>query len=227
MLKANDAGQRNGEIKLWIDGVLKGHYAGMRFRDTDDLKINKLSISGYIGGICTAPKDQRIWDDNLVLATEYIGPMVTEAVATPTPTSANTPTQTPTPTPTATATSASTPTVTPTGAPLAQLTIDEPVYAGARVVTGNGTSGQTVVVRDATSALLLSVSTVDNSGRYAADLSEALQTIGQDGLEAHQLIQAEMEQEVYQTVVRALGGFRVYLPIVVKESPPPGPPEGR
>jgi hypothetical protein len=76
MLKSNDAGQRNGEIKLWIDGVLKGHYTDMRFRDTNALKINELEITAYMGGQCTAPKDQRIWDDNLVLATEYIGPMV-------------------------------------------------------------------------------------------------------------------------------------------------------
>jgi len=45
MLKANDAGQHNGEIKLWIDGVLKGHYANMRFRDTNDLKINELEVT--------------------------------------------------------------------------------------------------------------------------------------------------------------------------------------
>jgi hypothetical protein len=77
MLKPNDAGQRNGETKLWIDGMLKGHYTGLRFRDTDDLKINELDITAYMGGKCTAPKDQNSWDDNLVLATEYIGPMVT------------------------------------------------------------------------------------------------------------------------------------------------------
>jgi len=76
MLKSNDAGQRNGEIKLWIDGVLKAHYTDMRFRDTNDLKINELDITAYVGGLCTAPKDQKVWDDNLVLATKYIGPMV-------------------------------------------------------------------------------------------------------------------------------------------------------
>ena len=75
MLKANDAGRRNGEIKLWFDGVLKAHYKNMRFRDTNDLKINELDITAYVGGACTAPKDQKVWDDNLVLATQYIGPM--------------------------------------------------------------------------------------------------------------------------------------------------------
>lgn len=77
MLKANTPGQHNGEIKLWINGELKAHYTGMRFRDTDDLKINQLNITAYVGGLCTAPKNQKVWDDNLVLATEYIGPMET------------------------------------------------------------------------------------------------------------------------------------------------------
>jgi len=83
MLKPNDAGERNGEIKLWIDGMLKAHYPDMRFRDTNDLKINELDITAYVGGHCVAPRDQKVWDDNLVLATEYIGPMVTEVMSTP------------------------------------------------------------------------------------------------------------------------------------------------
>jgi hypothetical protein len=76
MLKPNVVGQHNGELKMWIDGELKTHYYSMRFRDTDDLKINELEINAYMGGQCTASKDQNLWDDNLVLATEYIGPMV-------------------------------------------------------------------------------------------------------------------------------------------------------
>lgn len=80
MLKPNDAGKRNGEIKLWIDGVLKSYYPNMRFRDTDTLKINELEIAAYVGGTCTAPKDQKLWDDNVVLATEYIGPVVQSPV---------------------------------------------------------------------------------------------------------------------------------------------------
>jgi hypothetical protein len=77
MLKPNTPGQHDGEIKFWIDGVLKAHYQNMRFRDTADLKINELSLNAYVGGNCTAPKTQYAWDDNLVVATQYIGPMVT------------------------------------------------------------------------------------------------------------------------------------------------------
>jgi hypothetical protein len=79
MLKPNTVGQRNGELKFWIDGVLKAHYTGMRFRDTASLKINQLDLGAYVGGSCTAPKNQYAWDDNLVVATQYIGPMVKSA----------------------------------------------------------------------------------------------------------------------------------------------------
>ena len=54
MLKANDAGQKNGEVKMWINGELKGHYPGIRFRDTDELKINSFNNSAYFGGLWTA-----------------------------------------------------------------------------------------------------------------------------------------------------------------------------
>jgi hypothetical protein len=75
MLKANDAGVRNGEIKAWFDGELKAQHVGFRFRDTDDLKIGMLYLGAYFGGTWTSPKNQYCWDDNLVLATRYVGPM--------------------------------------------------------------------------------------------------------------------------------------------------------
>jgi hypothetical protein len=75
MLKANAPGQHDGELKMWIDGELKGHITGMRFRDIPDLKINQFTHSAYVGGTWTAVKDQKLWEDNLVIATEYIGPM--------------------------------------------------------------------------------------------------------------------------------------------------------
>ena len=75
MIKANDAGSHNGELKMWIDGELVGHYQGMRFRDTDTLKINQFTYSAYVGGTWTAERDQKLWDDQIVVATEYIGPI--------------------------------------------------------------------------------------------------------------------------------------------------------
>jgi hypothetical protein len=76
MLKSNTPGQRDGELKMWIDGVLKAHIQGLRFRTCDSLKINEFNHSAYVGGSWTSKRDQKLWDDNLVIAREYIGPMV-------------------------------------------------------------------------------------------------------------------------------------------------------
>jgi hypothetical protein len=78
MLKSNTPGESDGELKMWIDGELKGHAQGMRFRTCDSLKINEFNHSAYVGGTWTSERDQKLWDDNLVIATEYIGPMVAD-----------------------------------------------------------------------------------------------------------------------------------------------------
>ena len=81
-LKANTVGQANGVIKMWIDGELRGQVTGLEFRLVDTLKINKISMYGATGG-CDTPFTQSVWDDNLVLAKEYIGPMVTTTSPAP------------------------------------------------------------------------------------------------------------------------------------------------
>ncbi len=68
-------GNHDGELKMWIDGQLVGHYQNMRFRDTEDLKVNWLTYSAYVGGTWVSQRDQKLWDDQIVVATEYIGPM--------------------------------------------------------------------------------------------------------------------------------------------------------
>ena len=75
MLKSNTPGEYDGELKMWIDGVLKGHAEGLRFRTCDTLRINEFTHSAYVGGSWVSERDQKLWDDNLVIATEYIGPM--------------------------------------------------------------------------------------------------------------------------------------------------------
>ncbi len=78
MIKANTPGVHDGEIKMWIDDALVGHYTDMRFRDTADLKINTFTYSAYVGGNWTSERDQKLWDDQIVVANDYIGPMATE-----------------------------------------------------------------------------------------------------------------------------------------------------
>jgi expansin (peptidoglycan-binding protein) len=75
MIKANDAPAQDGELKMWIDGELVGHYTGMRFRDTNDLRINEFTHSAYVGGTWTSERDQKLWDDQIVVARDYIGPI--------------------------------------------------------------------------------------------------------------------------------------------------------
>jgi len=75
MIKANNAPEHDGELKMWLDGKLVGHHQNIRFRDTNDLKINEFTYSAYVGGHWTSQQDQKLWDDQIVVATEYIGPM--------------------------------------------------------------------------------------------------------------------------------------------------------
>jgi hypothetical protein len=85
MLKSNTPGQEDGELKMWIDGTLKGHVEGLGFRTCDELKINEFTHSAYVGGNWTSERNQKLWDDNLVIATEYIGPMVDSSTPAPDP----------------------------------------------------------------------------------------------------------------------------------------------
>jgi len=71
MIKANDAGQDNGEIAAWIDGELYMHLTGFNWRTTDDLKIKRISLGIYIHN---NPQENVCWFDDVVLSTGYIGP---------------------------------------------------------------------------------------------------------------------------------------------------------
>ncbi len=83
MVKANSAGASDGEHAFWIDGKLVGQFKGIHWRSTDLLKLNSFWLQ-YDVDDSTAkhnndptPKDREyeIWFDDVVLATEYIGPV--------------------------------------------------------------------------------------------------------------------------------------------------------
>ena len=71
MLHANTPGQRDGRITCWMDGEIVADFGNLRFRDVDTLKIDHFSLSlhGKVN-----PVETRKWYDDVVLATEYIGP---------------------------------------------------------------------------------------------------------------------------------------------------------
>jgi len=99
MLKSNTPGKYDGEQAAWIDGKLVARFApgvprgywlrdrffndpdrepfeGYNWRTRDDVKINCYSMGLYVSpGKGVAPVS-RMWYDDVVLATEYIGPRV-------------------------------------------------------------------------------------------------------------------------------------------------------
>ncbi|HOW73465.1 MAG TPA: hypothetical protein PKY77_22930 [Phycisphaerae bacterium] len=72
MVKANHPEQADGEQVFWIDGKLKGRYTDIRWRTTEKLKINGLWLLLYIHN---NKQVNRVWFDDIVVATEYIGPI--------------------------------------------------------------------------------------------------------------------------------------------------------
>jgi hypothetical protein len=80
MVRANTPGQNNGVVKVWIDGTVVGDFPNLFVRSITTLKIDEAHIGLH------AQHSERLnkkWYDNVVIATQYIGPMVSP---TPTPT---------------------------------------------------------------------------------------------------------------------------------------------
>src|SRR5437588_9803078 len=91
MVKANTPGNNDGEVKYWIDGNVVGDFPNLNIRSISSLKIDTAHIGLHA---LHSERVNKKWYDNVVVATQYIGPM---AGASPIPS----PTPTPTPTPAA------------------------------------------------------------------------------------------------------------------------------
>jgi hypothetical protein len=74
MVKANTPGQRDGRIAFWLDGRLIADFPNLRLRETTALKIDRFTLDLHVlnNNLAVARK----WYDNVVAATSYIGPMV-------------------------------------------------------------------------------------------------------------------------------------------------------
>jgi hypothetical protein len=70
----NTPGEKNGVLRAWIDGQLAFEKSDICFRHTDKLKIEQIWMNVYHGGTKPSPYDQHLYIDNVVIATEYIGP---------------------------------------------------------------------------------------------------------------------------------------------------------
>jgi hypothetical protein len=83
MLKANSTPETaDGEQTFWVDGRKIGEFKGLRWRATENLKINSFWLLYFLTDFAAASqhdtaKDRvnEVWFDDIVLATEYIGPM--------------------------------------------------------------------------------------------------------------------------------------------------------
>ncbi len=72
MLKLNTPGKPDGEQAFWVDGKELYRQGGFRWRDSDILRINSLTLDVYIH---QARQDNTCWFDDVVISTEYIGPL--------------------------------------------------------------------------------------------------------------------------------------------------------
>jgi len=73
--RLNHVGAKDGELKAWIDGELAIDHTGFRVRDVPDIRIEKIWMNVYHGGVTPSPTDLHRYIDNVVIARRYIGPM--------------------------------------------------------------------------------------------------------------------------------------------------------
>jgi len=76
MMKANVPGQRDGQLKAWVNDELVIQADNIRFRDTDQVKMWRFYTPGYFGGggiRNTSPKEQQIYIDNYVISRARVG----------------------------------------------------------------------------------------------------------------------------------------------------------
>lgn len=74
-LKLNTPGQSNGLLEIWIDGVKIYRKSDLYLRDTKKLKIEKVWLNFYFGGVAKPLQNFDMYIDNVVIAADYIGPV--------------------------------------------------------------------------------------------------------------------------------------------------------
>lgn len=74
MLQHNTPGKPDGEQAYWIDGTLRGHWKGFNWRTDEALQANALTLESYVTDRWTKNPVNVVYFDNVVIASEYIGP---------------------------------------------------------------------------------------------------------------------------------------------------------
>lgn len=72
----NTHGKADGELKLWLDGVLLSHHKKLELRSPQhaDILFDHWLFGPLYRGV---PKPLSCYLDALVISTEYVGPVVT------------------------------------------------------------------------------------------------------------------------------------------------------
>jgi len=73
-LKMNTPGLNDGVMRAWVDGRLAWEKSDWRWRDIPTLKIEEVWMNVYHGGTTPVDRDVHLYVDNVVVATQYIGP---------------------------------------------------------------------------------------------------------------------------------------------------------
>lgn len=74
MLQHNTPGKADGAQAYWIDGELRGHWKGFNWRTDESLQANALTLESYVTDRWTKNPVNVVYFDNVVIASEYIGP---------------------------------------------------------------------------------------------------------------------------------------------------------
>jgi hypothetical protein len=74
MTKCNTPGKEDGQVALWIDGNAVAHHKDINWRSDGNLKLNAFWLMLYVTENSTKNQVNTVWFDDVVVATEYIGP---------------------------------------------------------------------------------------------------------------------------------------------------------
>lgn len=69
-VRLNTPEENDGVLRAWVDGELAMERTDIRFRDTDELKIESFWMNLYHGGSWTAPHPMHVDWDGVVISTE-------------------------------------------------------------------------------------------------------------------------------------------------------------
>jgi hypothetical protein len=74
LVALNTPGEANARQTFWIDGVLRGRWSGLSFRDSSSLQLNSVQLTFSVSG--GVPQSQELYIDNLVISTNRPSPDV-------------------------------------------------------------------------------------------------------------------------------------------------------